>query len=140
PDTAKRIAALFADSGMNFVDGAVHGMAGQLHSRGTLYLAGKAAENVAALFENLLRVKVLGDAPGQASAFKMMISGLNKGVVALVLEMALAARQAGFLDDLLVCYRDAYPGIMGLVDRLLPTYPEHARRRGDELKEVAQTL
>jgi len=140
PDTARRIAGLLADNGMNFVDGAVHGMAGQLRTRGTLYLSGVTAESVAELFETSLRVKVLGDEPGQASAFKMMISGLNKGVVALVLEMALAARQAGFLDDLLTCYREAYPGIMAVVDRLLPTYPEHARRRGDELNEVAQTM
>ena len=140
PDTARRIAGLFADSGMNFVDGAVHGMASQLRTHGTLYLSGAAAESVAGLFETVLRVKLLGNEPGQASAFKMMISGLNKGVVALVLEIALAARQAGTLDDLLTCYRDAYPGIMAVVDRLLPTYPAHARRRGDELKEVAQTL
>ncbi len=140
PETAGEVAEAAAPSGMPFVDGAVHGMASQLGTRGTLYLSGPQAPAVARLFEGAVRVRVLGDRPGQASAFKMLISGMAKGVVALFLEMALAARQAGLLEDLLACYREAYPSVMALVDRLLPTYPRHAARRGDELREVEQSL
>jgi hypothetical protein len=140
PETVRAVEAAVAPSGMSFVDGAIHGMASQLRTRGTLYLSGPEAAAVARLFEGSLRVRVLGDRPGQASAFKMLISGMAKGVVALFVEMALAARQAGLLDDLLACYREAYPSVMALVDRLLPTYPRHAARRGDELAEVEQTL
>jgi len=140
PETVRAVATAVAPSGLEFVDGAIHGMASQLRARGTLYLSGPEAAAAARLFEGALRVRVLGDRPGQASAFKMLISGMAKGVVALFVEMALAARQAGLLDDLLSCYRDAYPSVMALVDRLLPTYPRHAARRGDELGEVEQML
>jgi 3-hydroxyisobutyrate dehydrogenase-like beta-hydroxyacid dehydrogenase len=140
PDTAQKIAKVLDVPGVTFVDGAVHGLASALPERGTLYLSGQAAPVVAELFGRCLRVRVLGSEPGRASAFKMLISGLNKGVVALFVELALAARQAGMLDELLLCYRDVYPGIMGLVDRLLPTYPQHAGRRGDELQEVERAL
>ncbi|MBV9126043.1 MAG: NAD(P)-dependent oxidoreductase [Planctomycetes bacterium] len=140
PATTTQIGDRVTRAGFDFVDGAVHGLAAQLPDRGTLYLSGPSAPWVAALFGRSVRVQVLGDRPGQASAFKMMISGMAKGVVALFLEMSLAARQAGVLDDLLACYREAYPGIMALVDRMLPTYPRHAARRGDELGEVEQTL
>jgi 3-hydroxyisobutyrate dehydrogenase-like beta-hydroxyacid dehydrogenase len=140
PATALAVADACRRHGVHCVDGAVHGMAARLPASGTLYLSGPLAERVAGLFSAPLRVKVLGATIGQASAFKMMISGMAKGVVALFLEMGLAAREAKVLDDLLVCYRDAYPGIMALVDRLLPTYPQHAARRADELKEVEETL
>jgi len=140
PAAAIEVGDLCGREGVRFVDGAIHGMASRLPSAGTLYLSGSHAQNVADLFAPLLSVKILGMAAGQASAFKMMISGLAKGVVALVLEMSLAAREADLLEELLTCYRDAYPGIMDLVDRLLPTYPLHAARRGDELKEVERTM
>jgi 3-hydroxyisobutyrate dehydrogenase-like beta-hydroxyacid dehydrogenase len=140
PDTVGLVEAELAPTGVRFVDGAVHGMATQLRERGTLYLSGAAAAEVAALFGTALRVRVLGEQSGRASAFKMLISGLAKGTVALVLEMALAARRAGLLDELLACYRAAYPGIMALAERQLPTYPQHAARRGDELGEVEQTF
>jgi len=140
PATALEVADVCNRYHVGCVDGAVHGMAARLPASGTLYLSGPAAPTIAALFAPPLRVNVLGPRIGQASTFKMLIAGLNKGVVALFVEMALAGRAAGVLDDLLACYRDAYPGIMALVDRLLPTYPQHAPRRADELNEVAQTL
>jgi hypothetical protein len=46
----------------------------------------------------------------------------------------------GVLDELLAAYREYYPGIVSVVDRLLPTYPRHARRRADELGELEETI
>jgi 3-hydroxyisobutyrate dehydrogenase-like beta-hydroxyacid dehydrogenase len=140
PETAQHIEQIVGLPGVTFVDGAVHGLASGLPLTGTLYLSGPAALTVADLFGRYLRVRALGDEPGRASAFKMMISGLAKGVVALFAEMSRAAHRAGLLDELLVCYRNAYPEIMALVDRMLPTYPQHAARRCDELGEVERTL
>jgi 3-hydroxyisobutyrate dehydrogenase-like beta-hydroxyacid dehydrogenase len=140
PMTATAVGATVAAAGAQFVDGAVHGLASLLPGRGTLYLSGPSAEQVAGLFGPPLQVRLLGQKPGQASAFKMLISGLAKGVVAVFLEMGLAGRRAGLLAELLACYREAYPGIMALVERMLPTYPQHAARRAEELGEVEQTL
>src|SRR5262249_22635253 len=61
PDTLGEVEAVLAPSGMELVDGAVHGMAAQLPDRGTLYLSGRAAAEVAGLFGPPMRVKVLGE-------------------------------------------------------------------------------
>lgn len=140
PDTAHEIEAELAGSGLTFVDGAVHGVATQLRQRGVVYLSGPRADEVAELFRSALRVRVVSDRPGDASAMRMMFSGLTKGLIALFLEMALVGRQAGFLEELLTCYRETYPALMELVDRLLPSYPLHAARRADEMRELEQTM
>jgi hypothetical protein len=111
-----------------------------VYKRLVVYLSGAAAGLVADLFGGLMRVQVLGELPGQASALRMLLSGLTKGVVALFVELAVAARQAGVQDTLLAAYQASYPGVMELVERSLPTFPRHAARRGTELQEVEATL
>jgi len=140
PETARSVEEVVGPVGLDFVDGAVHGLASRLPQRGTLYLSGRAAPELARLLGRALRVRVLGEDAGQASAFKMMISGMAKGVVALFVEMSLTARRAGMLAELLACYRDAYPETMALVERMLPTYPRHAPRRAEEARQVEQTV
>jgi hypothetical protein len=140
PETARVAAETVTAAGAEFVDGAVHGLAARLPQKGTVYLSGPAAERAAGVLGRTLRVKVLGDEAGTASAFKMLIAGLNKGVVALFLEVSLAARQLDLLDHLLGCCRDSYPGILDVVERTLPTYPRHAARRGEEMHELERML
>jgi 3-hydroxyisobutyrate dehydrogenase-like beta-hydroxyacid dehydrogenase len=140
PETACAVAEVFAGTCVEFVDGAILGLASRLEDRGVLYLSGAQAERVASLFEGKMQVQVLGNLPGQASTLRMLLSGLTKGVIALFTEMALAARQAGVLDRLLSNYQANYPGVMEMVNRILPTYPRHAARRGQEMAEVEDTL
>lgn len=140
PATTRRLDQTLRSGGIDFVDGAVHGLASGLPERGTLYLSGAAAQRLAVVFARVLRVKVVGDEAGQASTFKMMISGLAKGIAALFAEMSLAAHKAGLLEAFLACSQQAYPGILELVERLLPTYPRHAVRRAEEAREVEQTI
>lgn len=140
PETVQGVAAVFAGAPVDFVDGAISGPASRLASGCTLYLSGARAGEVAALFEGKMAVRVLGDAPGQASALRMLLSGLTKGVIALFVELALAARQAGILDRTLAAYGASYPGILEVVERTLPTYPRHAGRRAQEMLEVENTL
>jgi 3-hydroxyisobutyrate dehydrogenase-like beta-hydroxyacid dehydrogenase len=140
PETVRNAAAVFAGTPVDFVDGAISGPASRLAAGCTLYLSGARAGEVAALFEGRMTVRVLGDAPGQASALRMLLSVLTKGVIALFVELALAARQAGILDRTLAAYRASYPGILEVVERTLPTYPVHAGRRAQEMAEVEDTL
>lgn len=139
PVTASRIGELCADAGVDFVDGAVHGLAKLLPARGVLYLSGPSARRVAELFSDV-QTRVLSAAAGDASAFKMLISGVNKGVIALFVEVCLAAQRASQLDPFLACCREAYPGVMSIVERVLPTCPQHAARRAEEMHEAEQTL
>jgi 3-hydroxyisobutyrate dehydrogenase-like beta-hydroxyacid dehydrogenase len=140
PELAVWMSKSLAAAGVEYVDGCVHGPASMLRERGKIYLSGPSAEIAAELLRPELDVKVLGREPGTASALKMLIAGLNKGVTALFLEMSLAARRAGLLDEVLASYQGTYPGIMDIVERTLPTYPRHATRRGYEMREVEKFL
>ncbi len=140
PSAVRRIASLVAARGVDVVDVAIHGLAARLADQGTLYLSGPRAGDVEDLFSGALRIKRLGDEIGAASAFKMLMAGMSKGFVGLFVEMAMVASEMGVLDELLAAYREYYPGIVSVVDRLLPTYPRHARRRADELGELEETI
>jgi len=140
PAGVVEIAELVKGAGIGFVDGALHGVAAQLRTLGTLYLSGDRAEELARRFAPCLRVKYLGNQAGLASAVKMMLGGMSKGLIALFLEMALLAEEVGVRDELLDCYRHFYPGVMTAVERILPTYPRHAARRADEMRELESTM
>jgi 3-hydroxyisobutyrate dehydrogenase-like beta-hydroxyacid dehydrogenase len=140
PVTAAEIGELFADTHIHFVDAAIYGPASQLLSRGIVYLSGPLAGRAGAALGRSLRTRIVGETPGKASALKSLIAGLNKGLVALFLEMGLLGRRMGLFDELLASYRAIYPGVMEVVDRLAPTYPQHAARRGQELAELERTM
>src|SRR4029077_5340624 len=91
-------------------------------------------------FGFILRVKVGGDAPGQASALKMVLSCLPKGLIGLFSETMLFAREMGLLDEAMEICNEFYPGVMEVVKRMLPTYPQHAARRSEELQELEETM
>ena len=105
PDTVHKLAEVFAGTAVDFVDSAISGPASRLATGCTLYLSGTRAEEVAELFNDKMMVQVLGEVPGQASALRMLLSGLTKGVIALFVEMALAAQRAGILNRTLAAYR-----------------------------------
>jgi 3-hydroxyisobutyrate dehydrogenase-like beta-hydroxyacid dehydrogenase len=121
----------------------VNGLAKNLTTTATLYLSGPRAAEVAGLVGGLvgggMRVNMLGDRPGRASAMKMLLSGLSKGVCALFVETALVAKRQGMLPEMVEAYGQIYPGVTAVVDRMLPTYARHAGRRAAEMGELEQT-
>ena len=140
PQTVQEIEAIVEGRGMSFVDAAIHGQAARLPEHGVVYLSGADALNIADLLDGVVATHWLGEEPGRASAMKMFMSGVSKGLVALVLEIALAAREASLLDEFLANIRKAYPGVMAPVTRMLPTYPRHIARRADEMSELEKTI
>jgi 3-hydroxyisobutyrate dehydrogenase-like beta-hydroxyacid dehydrogenase len=140
PNTAKEIFRMVSRARCRFVDASIHGLAARLQHQGTMYLSGRSGQAIAELFAPVVRTRFLGEAPGTASAMKMLMAGMSKGLVALFLEMGVAARQLGLLDELIAGYREYYPGIMTALDRLVPTYPQHAARRGEEMNELERML
>ena len=125
---------------IDFVDASIRGLASQLRHAGVLYLSGPRARELADQLGCVMRVRVLGDAPGQASALKMVLSGLPKGLVGLFSETMLFAREMGLLDQATEVWEEFYPGVMEIINRLLPTYPQHAARRAEELQELEETM
>lgn len=140
PALAIELSQAVEQGGRDFVDGAINGLASRFKSGGTLFLSGIRAGEVAALFEGVTRVQVLGPEAGAASAMKMMLSGLSKGICALYGELALAARKQGMLRELLEASSQIYPEVTGLAQRMLPTYAQHAGRRAAEMQQLERTV
>jgi len=140
PMTVAQIAEALHGRPIDFLDAAIFGLAGQLRQRGSFYLSGPRANDLADQFRPLLRVKVLGDEPGQASALKMIVSAIPKGLSALFMESLLLAHDMHLLNEALEACDEIYPSIMEIIRRMLPTYPQHAARRCEELREVEETM
>ena len=139
PARAADIGRHVESAGRSFVDASVNGLAKNLAASGTVYLSGPRAGEVAALFAGAARVKLLGDEVGRASAMKMLLGGLSKGLTALFAELALVAHGHGMLDEMLEAASRTYGGVAAVAERMLPTYDRHAARRHTEMSELEAT-
>ncbi|MGE0823424.1 MAG: DUF1932 domain-containing protein [Candidatus Binatia bacterium] len=140
PMTAHEVGEIVAPTGTPYLDACIVGPARDVRGRCIFYLSGPHTVVFETILGKSLRIHVLGDRIGQASAFKMTFSGLNKGLAALLYELTVAGAEFGFLDELLHRYKVLLPGIMESLEWLVPTYPMHAARRADEMAELAETL
>lgn len=140
PMTVEAVGETVRNAGCDFVDACIIGPARDVRGRCTLYASGRPARRLVSTLGGSLHTHYLGETVGQASAFKMLFSGLNKGLVAVLSELTVAAQEYGFLDDLLESYTSLFPGVMQALEWLLPTYPFHAARRAEEMRELAETL
>ena len=138
--TVGQVGETIRAAGCDFLDACIIGPARDVRGRCTVYVSGPHVRAFEAALGKSLRMHPLGDAIGQASAFKMLFSGLNKGLVAVLGELTVAAQEYDFLDDLLACYTELFPGVMQSLEWLVPTYPFHAARRAEEMRELAETL
>jgi 3-hydroxyisobutyrate dehydrogenase-like beta-hydroxyacid dehydrogenase len=140
PITMRGVESILDLPNVEVVDASIHGLASRLIGEGTLYLSGPAAAEVAALFRVPLRVVVLGEDIGRASLMKMLIGGVNKGLVALLFELSDVALAYDVLDEFWEVIGASYGGVMEPFERLLPTYPQHVARRASEMAELELTL
>jgi hypothetical protein len=136
----REVCDLVSAAGLPCVDGGFVGSDRMLGDGTTLYLSGPDARLVASSLASALRVRVLGEEVGMASGLKLAFAGLNKGLTALFLELACLAGQANLADPLLAAWRDFYPETIAVLERVLPSYPRHARRRVQELAELERWL
>ena len=140
PMTVSQVGETVRAAGCDFLDACIIGPARDVRGRCTLYVSGPNVREFESALGQSLRMHPLGDTIGQASAFKMLFSGLNKGLVAVLSELTVAAQEYDFLDPLLACYTELFPGVMQSLEWLVPTYPFHAARRAEEMRELAETL
>jgi 3-hydroxyisobutyrate dehydrogenase-like beta-hydroxyacid dehydrogenase len=99
PATVRRIAELLGPE--QVVDGAVIGPPAWEPGQSVLWLAGRHAEPVAALFERSpFEARVLDAEPGRASALKACFALRSKALPALWLQLAAAAERAGVAEAL----------------------------------------
>jgi 3-hydroxyisobutyrate dehydrogenase-like beta-hydroxyacid dehydrogenase len=135
PESAATVGDVITRKGGRFVDAAINGLARNLTASGTLFLSGDRADDVASLFGDAVRVRVVES----ASLMKMLLGGMSKGICGLFIELALVAERRGMLGEMLKAAREIYPGIEQVVDRMLPTYAEHSGRRATEMRELRAT-
>ncbi len=78
PMTSTTIEQTITQAGGRYVDGCIIGSAASMDSSGMFYLSGLDAEVAAAALRSYgLQAEVLGERPGQASAFKMGYAGFT---------------------------------------------------------------
>jgi 3-hydroxyisobutyrate dehydrogenase-like beta-hydroxyacid dehydrogenase len=124
---------------MDFVDGAINGLAANLTNSATLFLSGNRAADVATVLGQACHAQVLSGDPGDASAMKMLLSGFSKGICALYIELASLAQRHELLPQLTETLSRIYPDIEALARRMVPTYWQHASRRAAEMHELKAT-
>jgi 3-hydroxyisobutyrate dehydrogenase-like beta-hydroxyacid dehydrogenase len=139
PDSIESISRNIGKTGRGFVDAAINGLAKNLTTSGTLFLSGQRAGEIGSLFEGLVRIRIVGAEPGRASMMKMLLAGMSKGLCALFVELAAMAKRRDMLDEMLSEAARIYPGMTTVIDRMLPTYAQHAARRASEMNELQQT-
>lgn len=142
PALKQEVAAIVAPSGARFVDVAMMAPVPGLGMHVPMFLAGDAAEDLAALYRSFgTPVTVVGSTPGEANARKLCRSVFFKGMSGAVWEALEAARAAGVEDwlrsDIVATFVKADEK---LIDRLIDGTAKHAARRAHEMRDAAALL
>jgi 3-hydroxyisobutyrate dehydrogenase-like beta-hydroxyacid dehydrogenase len=89
-----------------------------------------------------MKMDLVSEAVGQASAIKMFRSIMIKGLEALVLEAMLAASEYRVEERVLASLEETFPSLdwEKLSGYMLERVVSHGRRRAAEMREVAETL
>jgi 3-hydroxyisobutyrate dehydrogenase-like beta-hydroxyacid dehydrogenase len=138
-DTAKLIEAAGAD----YLDMAV--MA-PVHPRGhatPVLIAGKPAVTLLPRLTALgFDAGIAGEAPGSATAIKMVRSVFVKGLEAITVEALLAAEASGCFEEILASLSQSFPGLGwdNFPDYQFERTIRHGRRRAAEMRESGVTL
>lgn len=137
-EALEQIDRLMAEQNIPLVDAAFNGVAHRLEDLGLLHISGPEAGRIEAICRGLVRVNWLGAQIGSASRLKLLMSGVAKGLVALFLEVGVLAEQADMSESFLETCHQFYPALMTIIERVLVTYPRHAARRADEIRDIEQ--
>ncbi len=140
PERAGRVAAIVGRHGASYVDGGIIGPPPTVAGTTRLYLAGAAADDVAALFEDTpLEARVL---PGEmsASSLKMTYGAWTKGTVALLLAVREAAARLGVEQALLAEWKLSQPELIERSALASSVAAEKGWRWEEEMREVARTF
>jgi 3-hydroxyisobutyrate dehydrogenase-like beta-hydroxyacid dehydrogenase len=140
PETSREIGRIVEASGAAFVDGGIIGPPPG-SGRGTrLYLAGKGAERVAALFaDSALGTVVLEGTIGTASALKVCYAAWTKGTTALMADIRALATHAGVEAALVAEWKMSQPDALTRSTQVTAS-ARKAWRWIAEMEEIAATF
>ena len=136
-------AALVAPTGASYVDVAVMApVAPYLHKVPCL-IGGPGASAVLPRAQKLgMKMDIVAEAVGQASAIKMFRSIMIKGLEALIVESMTAASEYKVEEKVLASLAETFPAIdwERLAGYMIERVVSHGKRRAAEMREVAATL
>ncbi|MEO1677180.1 MAG: DUF1932 domain-containing protein [Pseudomonadota bacterium] len=141
PGRKRATAAAVEGQGARYIDMAVMTPVHPRGHRAPVLVAGHGLET-----DTLARLEFdateVGDAPGEATAIKMVRSTFIKGLEAIMVETLLAAERSGCTDLILKSLAAHYPGLgwPGIASHIFERTLSHGTRRAAEMHEVAVTL
>lgn len=142
PESKRKSAALFSDSDVQFVDGAIIGEPPKDDFNPQFYAsshARAALDRFLSLAETPegLKIKVLqGEDVGAASALKSSYSGITKGTLALLSAMVISAQKNGALDALFEELQASRPAEFSKIKSLHRILTPRAYRFGPEMEGI----
>jgi len=136
-------AALVAPTGAAYVDCAVMAPAAPYLHKVPSLIGGPGAAALAPRAAALgMKMELVSDEVGQASAIKMFRSIVVKGLEALLVESMTACAEYGVEDRVLASLQETWPGIdwQKLSGYMIERVVSHGKRRAAEMREVSETL
>lgn len=140
PDTMYAIDKVIRDAGSRCLDGGIIGPPPRGGAKTNLYVSGPGAADLKQLENDFLRVHILTEKLGDASAVKMCYSAFNKGTQGLVLETLMAAERLGVADIVEQQLRASRADALESFLKALPQLPPKAYRWVPEMHEIARTF
>jgi 3-hydroxyisobutyrate dehydrogenase-like beta-hydroxyacid dehydrogenase len=143
PALKQSIERIIASRGARFVEAAIMAAVPPHGHRVPILLGGAHAQAFAGLLgPHGMRLEVISDRVGAASAVKMFRSLVIKGLEALLFECVLGASEYGVDEQVFASVQETLPGIdwKARADYVVGRVVEHGERRAREMEEVAETL
>ena len=138
PTTLDAINAKITAAGGRCADASIIGPPPRGNAKIWLYVSGAEARVLEQLDMPQIVVRVMSERLGDASAIKMCYGAMNKGMIALVLELLIAARRLGVDGALITQLKETHADVYDRIMRQLPVMPPKAYRWVPEMQQIAQ--
>ena len=140
PATTTRVGQIVEAAGACFVDGGIIGPPPRKPGATRIYASGAQAQDLAALGDHGLDIRVIGDQIGQASGVKMCYAAMTKGFQALGTELLVTAQRLGLEEPLRAELEGSQQALLGWLSKSVPSMPPKAHRWIGEMEEIAATF
>lgn len=137
PQTAAKIAAAVAPSGVKFVDGGIIGGPPRPGYSPAIYASGPAARETAVLRDWGIDWRVIDGPVGAASGLKMSYAGITKGTTAIAAAMLLGAARFGCGEALIAELSQSQPEMLKRMKGSIPGMYDKAYRWVGEMEEIS---
>ena len=139
PQHSVEIGKLFETTSATYIDASIIGPPPTV-GKPTIYVSGGNTSQVLQLSQYGLVVQSAGENIGQASALKLLFSGLNKGFNALGMSILVAAEKMALSSQLEGELRARIPALSARLEKQLPYIPLNSARYVDEMEEIASYM